>query len=367
MSPPRSRLKSSSDMSASDSSVFTLRKRKNSESETELVALINQIDSLKIVCNNTYKVVDELKVMVANLQAENICMKSELYKLHELHSATSTKSDKYLSNTVIQLKKLNSATTSTTAVSYASVINSNPVVIKPKDINQASSITKKDLRENISPTATPFRTVRDAANGAIVIECKSVSGCNSLLKDATAKLGDNYVVTIPSKRPTKVRVIGMSENLSSEQLKNKIFAQNPDLFNNDSALDIVSTFKTKDSFGAKLIVDPDTFRKMMDESRLRIGWDICHVFEAFDVIRCFNCSDYHHLSKNCTSKKRCPKCSGEHILSECTSTVESCCNCSDTAKSLRLDLDTNHSAMSSECPVYLRKVNAQRQRTNYTK
>lgn len=105
---------------------------------------------------------------------------------------------------------------------------------------------------------------------------------------------------------------------------------------------------------------------MMDESRLRIGWDIFRVFEAFDVIRCFNCSDYHHLSKNCTSKKRCLKCSKKHGMSECESTVEFCCNCSETAKSLKLDLYTNHSAMSSDCPVYLRKINAQRQRTNYS-
>lgn len=71
-----------------------------------------------------------------------------------------------------------------------------------------------------------------------------------------------------------------------KKIKRKIFAQYPELFTNVSVLEIVSTFKIKDNFGAKIIVDPKTFRKMMDESRLRIGWDICRVFEAFDVIRC---------------------------------------------------------------------------------
>lgn len=89
-------------------------------------------------------------------------------------------------------------------------------------------------------------------------------------------------------------------------------------------------------------------------SKLRIGWDVCRVSEAFDIVRCFNCSDYHHMSKDCTSKKRCPKCSGEHALLECKSTIESCCNnYSEAVKSLKLDLDTNHSAMSLDCPAYI--------------
>lgn len=362
MSPPRSKLKGNSESSASG---VQPRKRKNSETD-DIYALMNKIDALNSVCNNTYKVVDELKAIVENLLAENICIKSELRKLQDLHVTTSANSEKGYSETVVQLKKLNSTTALTNTASYAAVVNNNPVVvIKPKDSTQASSTTKKDLRENLSPSTTNFCGVRNAANGGVVIECKSVSGSNSLLKDATDKLGSNYVVTMPSKRPTKIRVVGMSENVSSEQLKDKIRAQNPEFFNSDSVLEVVSTFKIKDYFGAKLVIDPETFRKMMDDSKLRIGWDVCRIYEAFDIVRCFNCSSFHHMSKNCTSKKRCPKCSGEHTLLECKSALETCCNCSDAAKSLKLVLDTNHSAMSPDCPVYVRKINTQRQRTNY--
>lgn len=347
MSPPRTRHKSNSDLSVSDSATMSVRKRKNSD--TDNIALINQMDSIKSVCANTNKIVDELKCMIENLLAENVFIRAELCKLQHLHGTTSAKM-------------------STAGLTYSSVVSNNPVVvIKPKDSTQASSTTKKHLRENVSPSTTTFCGVRNAAKGGVVIECSSISGSNSLLKDATNKLGSNYVVTIPSKRPTKIRVVGMSENFTSDQLIEKIRSQNPDLLNSDSALEVVSTFKIKEHFGAKLVVDPQTFGKIMVDSKLRIGWDVCRVYEAFDIIRCFNCSDYHHLSKNCTSKKRCPKCAGEHSLLECESTIESCCNCLDVANSLKITLATNHSATSPDCPVYLRKINTQRQRTNYVK
>lgn len=159
MSPPRTRLKSNSDSSASDYAFVANRKRKNSD--TDFIALINQVEGLKSVCANTYKVVEELKCVIENLLAENVCMKAELCKLQELHATMSAKSDQCYSNTVVQLKKLNSVTAATSSLSYSSVVNNPVVVIKPKDSTQASSTTKKDLRENVSPATT---------------ECNSISG-----------------------------------------------------------------------------------------------------------------------------------------------------------------------------------------------
>lgn len=83
----------------------------------------------------------------------------------------------------------------------------------------------------------------------------------------------------------------------------------------------------------------------------------------FDIIRCYNCSSFNHFAKDCTTS--CHKCAEPHTLIECCSVLECCCNCKDVADSLKLSLDTGHSASSLDCPVYIRKVNAQRKRTNY--
>lgn len=105
MSPPKSRQKCLSDASESDSTA-SINRRKCKNSESDIVDLINQIDNLKTVCNNTLGSVESLKETVENLLAENICIKDELRKLQELHASTSAKSEQCISNTVVQLKKL---------------------------------------------------------------------------------------------------------------------------------------------------------------------------------------------------------------------------------------------------------------------
>lgn len=213
MSPPRTRLKSCSDLAGISSASTASNQRKRKISETDMLSLMNQIDSLKAVCNNTFQIVEELKCTVDSLVAENIAVKTELCKLQDVNNQ--------------HLKKMlpSSASTSSKAL-YSTAVKSNPVVvIKPKDVLQTSSTIKKHLRENISPSKNTFRDVRNAIKGSVVIECDSVAGSNTLLKDATDKLGPNYVVTIPTKRQTKIRVLGMSEQLSSELLISKVMAR----------------------------------------------------------------------------------------------------------------------------------------------
>lgn len=364
MSPPRTRLKSSTSDEAFGANPDNARKRKHCEADTSF--LLSEIDTLKSVCNNTLRSVVDLKMMIEQLLNENNSIKTELSLFKSLYASATAERDKNHNNIVDKLQKLTPASVQTP--SFASVVQSNPVVvIKPKNVNQPSEATKKDLRENMSPTSSKFCGMRNVANGGVLIECESEDGSNKLLEDAAIKLGENYIVTIPNKRPTKIRIVGMSEQYSTEKLVEKMVTQNPELFHTGHSVEVVSTFKVKTRFGAKVVVDSDSFANLIAGSKLRIGWDICHVYEAFDVVRCYNCSGYHHLAKNCTLKKTCPKCSGEHTLVECNSTIERCCNCTEAAIALNLALGTDHSALSSDCPVYIRKINAQRRRTNYNK
>lgn len=332
MSPPRTRMKRTNTVSdfSDDAMSDGKSNRKRKRNEPDITALMSEIDTLNSVCNNTFKAVDDLKLLVNMLLEENKSIKTELRLLQSNHAATAD---------IDKLQRIKSTSGSAQAISFASVVKSNPVVIiKPKNADQPSETTKKDLRENMSPTASKFCGVRNVANGGIVIECENIAGSNVLLKDAAAKLGENYVVTIPTKRPTKIRVIGMSEQLSSETLIQKMVAQNPEVFQTGYSAEVVSTFKIKNGFGAKLIIDSDSFAKIINSSKLRLGWDICRVFEDFDLVRCYNCSGYHHLAKNCTSKKQCPKCAGEHSVLECKSTVERCSKCVEAESSLNLGL-----------------------------
>lgn len=329
------------------------RKRKGSElEEAEFNALLDKIDGINAVCHSTFQIVDELKIVVQNLLVENTNIKAELGKLKALYSAAASSSTH--------------VPTAQSGASYASALKSKPVVIvRPKDAHQDSSITKQALRESVVPSNNTVCGIRNAAHGGIVIECDNLAGSSIIHKDISAQIGENYVVSVPTKRPTKIRIVGMSEQLPVDDLTKKILAQNHECFEEKSSIEVVSTFKIGNSFGAKLVLDSESFNKIMVNSKLRIGWDVCRVYEAFDLVRCFNCCDYHHVAKNCTSSKRCPKCAGEHTLQDCTSQTECCCNCTAAMASMKLTIDTKHSALSSDCPVYLRKIRAEQRRTNY--
>lgn len=334
------------------------KKRKNDfelAQDADYADLVDKVNALTLICTETNKMVVNLQETVLNIAASNTKLQKDL--------------EKYMAANEVSHLPPGPAVNATPLTSYSAVVKSNPVVIiKPKDTNQLSSVTKSALREAVSPTNKSISGVWSSSGGGVIVECSTNSGSERLLQDATNKLSSNYIVKVPSKRSTKIRVFGLSEDLPSDVLIEKIMDQNSEIFDEGALLKFLTSFKSKDSFGAKLSIDAVSFNKIMslDKPKLRIGWDICVVKEAFDIVRCFNCSEYHHYSKDCKSKTCCPKCSGEHKIQDCTSSTENCINCSIAASSLKINLDSSHSALSPDCPVYLRKISLEKKRTNYS-
>lgn len=367
-SPPVTRLMSASSRSNkqqssasphdTDDSVFL------SSDFAQMLKLYNEIKQL---CLDTHSKVNDLQVVVNKLMDENLNLKANISEIQN-NTANLLQND----------EKMNSARNSTTKIladavhdrtaSFSQVLKSNhAVLIKPKLTTQSSQVTKDDMRKNIDPSGIAISSVRNSAEGGIVVECSSQIDSNRLLTNAASQLGSNYEVRVPAKRSTKIRIVGISENLTNECLVEKLRQQNPEIFFDVSTMVVVHVFKLRNSFGYKIEVDAETFNRVMTNNRkLRVGWDICFVSEDLDIVRCFNCSAYHHTAKKCISKACCPICSEEHKLSDCTSRYLCCINCKDASKTLKMQIDSSHPANSPDCPVYKRKVEQQQRRTNYT-
>lgn len=359
-------------------------------SNTDLVSVfLQEISDLKKLCQNTNSIVLDLQAIVKKLVAEGVKSTKHLTNLESSTNAavveinkTNSKIDGFNANLKDGFVSLTSSIKSsisevfstvcskqTETTSYASAVKNLPVVVvKPKN-NQTCAATRKDLTGNVDPISFSINSVRNASSGSIIIECSTSNSTEKLVKNVTDKLGKNYDIKIPKQRLPKIRVLGLSEPLDSELSVATLIDQNKNIFTSGSHIKILSKFSYKNSnrHGAKIELDPASFVKLMNskEPKVRIGWDVCAVVEAFDFLRCFNCSGYHHLSKDCTSQTNCPKCSAAHKLSECTSNTECCVNCKTSAHDLKLNLDTAHPANSIECPVYKRKIALERSRTNY--
>ena len=71
------------------------------------------------------------------------------------------------------------------------------------------------------------------------------------------------------------------------------------------------------------------------------------------------------FAKNCNSAVVCGKCSSNHNTNDCNSGILTCINCVNASRALKIELGTNHSAFSSECHVYKRKIELEKHRVDY--
>lgn len=255
-------------------------------------------------------------------------------------------------------------------ISYADIAkkSNHVVIIKPKNQSQDNKTTMATIRQKISSSNRNICNVKNTSNGGIVVECSSKNAIEDLKNDAEVKLGDQYSVNIPSKILPKVRVFGLSALYTAEQIKEYLMVQNKDVFDENCKLNILNTFRGKlsETYGFKFETDPSTFFKVLEKKFLTVDWDLrCLATEAVDVLRCYNCSRYHHTAKNCKSKKTCPKCSGEHEMGDCTSEILKCVNCMSANESLHKNLDVNHCAWDPSCAVLVRLTHQKRQKIDY--
>jgi hypothetical protein len=101
---------------------------------------------------------------------------------------------------------------------------------------------------------------------------------------------------------------------------------------------------------------------LINEGRIKIGWVYCRVRERAVAARCFRCSGYGHMAKDCKGPDRsklCYKCFGAgHKARVCTA-AESCLLC--TEKGIE-QAKLTHFPGSGKCQVYREALQVARNR-----
>jgi len=105
--------------------------------------------------------------------------------------------------------------------------------------------------------------------------------------------------------------------------------QNPDL--NLRKGEIVAKFSyiTK-KMNCNLVVEvrADTM-KILLQRKIKLGWQICRIEFYLVAKRCFKCSRFNHMLRDCREEVTCPLCTGPYTLKECKadSMVHKCIKC----------------------------------------
>lgn len=238
------------------------------------------------------------------------------------------------------------------------------VIVRPK-IMQKCSLTRNDLTKKINSNDIAINSVNNIQNGGIEIKCKNEDDTIKLHEEAVKELGKDYTVIIPKLRKPKIRLTNMSDKLTDVDILLKLKQQNE--FLKVAEMKVLHTYEIKnnETFGAIIEVDPKTFNVLITAGEVSIGMNTCKITECINVLRCYKCCGYNHKANLCKNKKACLRCGGEHELKECEAIHSECINCKTVAQRLKLNIDLNHPAWSRVCPVLQKKMDREKQRTQY--
>lgn len=165
-------------------------------------------------------------------------------------------------------------------ISYADVLNnqlkkpdSNAVVIVQPKTNQSSNATKTDLEKYVDPQSFSINAIKSTRNGGVVINCSSNEDVNKLKLAATNNLGDNYTVQVPQLRKPKIKIFDIPEEMTETQLVEIIKSQNEKLKSGEFKVIKIYENKNKKIFGAIVEVDSQSFKSILNEGKIRLGWN----------------------------------------------------------------------------------------------
>lgn len=219
------------------------------------------------------------------------------------------------------------------STSYAEKVASaapvGKIIVKPKDLAQSSTMTKSEIIKNVDTLGSGaiVTAAREVRNGGIVLDCQN---SEVFKKMAVEKLSERYDVNEIKKLNPRIRVVGMSSDVDKSLVIPYLVKANPLIFENESGCHIVKygpTRKNADVFQATIQLDVASYKRAVAAKHVLVGLDRCGVFGAIDVIRCFRCNGYNHISTSCTQDQSCPRCAGPHRLEECKSEALRCSNC----------------------------------------
>lgn len=243
------------------------------------------------------------------------------------------------------------------------------IIITPKDKGEKLDKTKSVISSNLNPVESNVQIskVRNTKHGGVLIGCSSSDETTKLKKIAEEKLAVNYDIKEVKGVLPRVKIVGLSNNISETDLSELfefVVKTNSNSFNLNSICNVVKVYPTRKNekiFQAVIELDRTTYEHVIRLDFILVGYDYCKVYDAHELRRCFKCSEFNHSSRYCKKQRACPKCSEDHDLRDCKSEILHCMNCVKLEKTLNAEIDKNHAVWDPRCTVYKSTMDALKQ------
>lgn len=258
---------------------------------------------------------------------------------------------------------------------WSGVVRKNigqPLIIKPKNVNQNSATTKNAVTQKICPSeiSVEVSKLKPAGQGSVIVQCRDGDSLKKLQNKILEELSDSYEVEIPKPIRPKIIIVGIQEEyIQSEVFLNRIKGQSC-LNNVDVDIKIVRKYipNNKRLHNVILETSADVFGCLISSKRVFIDWNSYPVYEYVGVLRCYKCWRYGHRAVHCREEKDiCPLCNKNHKSNECNSTTHECTNCKFAHDVLKIpNIQFNHTVFDKDCICHKKEQEKQKNRTHYS-
>lgn len=225
------------------------------------------------------------------------------------------------------------------------------IIKKNGDLSYAeilSRVKKDDNLKNVGRHVTKVRRTA-ACDLLLVLDKNRQENAEQLCTTVKQILGKEATV-VSKVHQTSLIIKDLDEITTKEEIQNALQEATA-----DSTVDIEAIKSLKKSYGgtqtALVMLPSKTANRLLQLSKIRIGWTICRVREMIKLTQCYKCWQYGHLARTCKEEDRsrcCLKCGAEgHKIGNCIENPQ-CMLCRD---------ERNHITGSWKCAAY-RKAHA---------
>lgn len=320
--------------------------------------------------------VDTMQILVSEMKDKNKLLEEKAEKLLDELNA-----NRAVNNTPSYAEMAGS----TFPKSYRKAPLATPVIVAAK-AKQDENKVRSFIESVVKPKELNAQIVslKEMNTGEVKIMCSSNEYAKKIMEKINSDLHESCDAKYEKLNLPKVKIVGIKTEYAKDELEENLKAQNfmdlADKVCNVTHIQKISknnsvgagTNKDADgknaSFTAYLEVDPAIFHKIMQTTRVFIGWQRCLVYEDLNLKRCYNCCGYGHSSKKCNNKQTCGFCAGEHDTKTCNQKDNlKCTNCAESNNKYKTKRSCNHSVFDhKKCDTYKSRESFLRTKINYT-